>query len=178
MTNSLTRAMLAIALLLSTGPAKAQLGLYGQFDTTHDPTISGWYKGFTAGAYDNFLNVGPIHLGVDARGSFQIGDHDNYRDFLIGPRLQVKPPVLPFRPYIQAAIGFGGSRYTGYSTLGSHYSNKLQYGVIGGLDYTVLPRVDLRIPEIGYLRQSGVSGSAPAKKVDLVSLGFGLVVRL
>jgi hypothetical protein len=178
MTNSFARALFAIALLLSTGHARAQLGIYGQFGTTHDPTISGWYKGFTAGGYGNFLNAGPIHLGVDVRGSYQMGDQYNYRNFLIGPRLQVKPPVLPLRPYLQAAIGFGGSRYTGYSGLGSHYSNKLQYGIIGGLDFTVLPHVDLRIPEVGYLRESGISSGAPAKNVDLVSLGFGLVVRL
>jgi len=178
MSNFFARALLATSLLLCTGSAKAQLGIYGQFNTTHDPTISGSYKGFTAGVYDNFLNAGPIHLGVDVRGSFQSGDQHHYRDFLIGPRLQVKPPVLPIRPYVQAAIGFGGTRYTGPSTLSTHYNNKLQYGVIGGLDYTVLPHLDLRIPELGYLRESGVSGGANAPKVNLFSLGFGLVIRL
>ena len=171
-------ALTLLACSFSTRAATAQIGIYGQFNTTHDGAVDAWYKGFTLGGYDSFLNVGPVHTGLDVRGSFQSGDNYHFRNFLVGPRVQVRPPVLPINPYIQAEIGFGGSRYTGTSPLGGHYNNKFQYGFIGGLEYTVLPRIDLRLPEISYLRMSAVSSIPNAPKVNLVGLGFGLVVRL
>jgi hypothetical protein len=158
--------------------AHAQIGIYGQFNGTHDGAVSAWYKGFTLGAYDHFLNAGPVHVGLDVRGSFQSGSQYHYRSFLVGPRLQVRPPVLPVNPYLQAEIGFGGSRYTGASPFATHYSNKLQYGFIGGLEYTALPRIDIRLPEITYLRMSPVASSPNASKVNVVSIGVGIVVRL
>jgi len=170
----------ALALLLCCllQPATAQVGVYGQLDATHDGAVDTWYKGFTLGGYGNLLNVGPVHAGLDLRGSFQTGSGYHFRNFLVGPRLQVRPPVLPINPYIQAEVGFGGSRYTGTSTLANHYSNKLQYGGIGGLEYTLLPRIDLRLPEITYLRMSAISSFPNAPKVNVVGLGFGIVVRL
>ncbi|HEX3569645.1 MAG TPA: hypothetical protein VHU44_02365 [Acidobacteriaceae bacterium] len=171
-------AIAVIAWIISAQPSKAQVGIYGQFNTTHDGAVSAWYNGFSAGVYDDMLGAGPIHAGLDLRGSFQSGSQYRYRSFLVGPRVQVRPPVLPFNPYIQGMIGLGGSRYTGASSLPTHYSNKFQYGVIGGLEYTVLPRIDLRLPEIGYLKMSAVSSIPNAPAVDLVSLGFGVVVRL
>jgi len=162
----------------SSSVTNAQLGIYGLFNTTHDGAVDAWYHGFTLGAYDHLINAGPVHAGLDVRGSFETGSQYHYRSFLIGPRLQVRPPVLPINPYIQAEIGFGGSRYTGGSPFATHYSNKFQYGVIGGLEYTVLPRIDLRLPEISYQRMSAVSSVPNAPKVSLVGLGFGVVVRL
>ena len=168
----------ALAFVILSRPLKAQAGIYGMFDATHDGAVSAWYKGFTLGGYDNFLNAGPVHAGIDIRGSFESGSQYHYRNFLIGPRVQVRPPVLPINPYIQGEIGFGGSRYTGTSPLGTHYSNKFQYGVIGGLEYTVLPHIDVRLPEIGYLKMSAVSGTRNPPAVNLVSVGFGIVVRI
>jgi len=158
--------------------AHAQIGIYGQLDATHDQAVDAWYKGFTLGVYNSFLNVGPIHAGLDLRGSYQTGSNYRFRNFLVGPRLQVRPPVLSLNPYIQGEIGFGGSRYAGSSSTATHYSNKLQYGVIGGLETTVLPRVDLRLPEISYLRMSAISSTPNAPKVNLFGIGIGLVVRL
>lgn len=171
-------AIAVIACILSALPSTAQVGIYGQFNTTHDSAVSAWYNGFTLGVYDDMLGAGLIHAGLDVRGSFQSGSQYRYRSFLVGPRIQIRPPVLPFNPYIQGVAGFGGSRYTGASSIATHYSNKFQYGVIGGLEYTVLPRIDLRLPEIGYLKMSAVSSVPNAPAVELVSLGFGVVVRL
>lgn len=170
--------ILALAGLLNSHSARAQFAVYGEYSATHDGAVSHWYNGGTFGVYDDFLHGGPIHLGGDIRATFASGSQYHYRDFLIGPRLAVKPPVLPFKPYIQAEVGFGGSHYVGSSSLQTHYSNKLQYGVIGGLDYTIFPYVDLRVPEISYMRMSAVSSIANAPKVNVVGLGFGLVVRI
>ena len=177
MKRNFLAAVLAI-LVVFAGRANAQFGVYGQFNGTHDSSISGWYHGFTIGGYDDMAGAGPVHVGFDIRGSYANNSQYHYRSFLFGPRLAVKPPVLPIRPFIQAAVGFGGNRYTGASPINTHYSNKVQYGVIGGLDYTIFPNIDVRLPEIDYIRMSAVSSVPNAPKVNLVGLGFGLVVRL
>lgn len=171
---TLFAALLGSFFLAST-PSKAQIGVYGQLSATHAPGT--WYKGFTLGGYGNMLNAGPIHLGVDLRGSYQTTTNYHYRNFLIGPRLEVKPPLLPLRPYVQAEVGFGGSTFTGPAT-SNHYNNKLQYGVLGGIDFTVLPHIDLRVPEVGYLRMTGVSSNGTVPNTNLLAVGVGLVVRL
>jgi hypothetical protein len=174
-------ALLSIHLILfavAAGSAKAQLGIYGEFNATHDPTIAGWYRGFTGGAYDNFLHVGPVGIGLDLRGAYATGNQYGYRNFLIGPRLEVKPPLLPIKPYIQASVGVGGNEYNGTSRLQTHYSDKLQYGFIGGLDYVLIPHVDIRVAEVEYLRMSAVTGGAPSPAINLVTVGAGVVLRL
>lgn len=159
---------LLVALCLVLAPAvHAQIGIYGQFNGTHDPGVDGWYTGGTFGAYDDVVRSGPLHLGFDLRAGFAGGHQYSYHDFLFGPRLAIKPPVLPIKPYIQGEIGFGGTKYTGRS--GGSYDNHFQSGIIGGLDYTILPRIDARIPEIGYEKMNGVG---------MTTLGFGLVIRL
>jgi hypothetical protein len=147
--------------------AHAQIGVYGQFNGTHDPNIGGWYTGGTFGVYDDVLHEGPLHAGFDIRAGFAGGHQYSYHDFLFGPRLAFKPPVLPIKPYIQGEIGFGGTKFTGRS--GGSYNNHFQSGIMVGLDYTILPRIDLRIPEIGYEKMSGVG---------MTTLGFGVVIRL
>jgi len=166
MKRHLPTALAAILCFLFASSAHAQIGIYGQFNGTHDPNV-GWYNGLTFGGYDDVLHDGPLHLGFDLRAGFAGGSQHSYHSFLFGPRLAIKPPVLPIKPYIQAEIGFGGTKYTGRS--GGSYDNHFQSGIIGGLDYTILPRIDVRIPEIGYEKMNGVG---------MATLGFGLVVRL
>jgi hypothetical protein len=163
---------------LTAAYANAQLGIYGEFNATHDSTVPAWYKGFAGGAYGNFLHAGPVHLGLDLRGAYQTGDQYGYRNFLVGPRFEVKPPLLPLKPYVQVSVGVGGNEYNGTSRLQTHYSNKLQYGFIGGLDYVLVPHVDLRLAEVGYVRMSAVTSGTPAPAVNLVTVGAGIVLRL
>jgi hypothetical protein len=185
--NRITLTIISLAILaLSASSATAQLGIYGEYSGTRIPgysfagTTTAWYQGFSAGAYDNLLHAGPVQLGLDLRGGYAKGSSHGYRNFLIGPRLAVKPPLLPIRPYIQAAIGFGGVAQNGLAGSDTqHYSNKLQYGFIGGLDYTLVPHIDLRLVEVGYLRMSAVSSSsATDSALNLTTIGAGLVVRL
>jgi hypothetical protein len=119
-------------------------------------------------------------LGLDARGGYAKGQGHSYRNFLIGPRVEVKPPVLPIRPYIQASVGVGGVsvQYNGPPAPETHYSNKLQYGFVGGVDYTLVPHVDIRLVEVGYLRMSAITSGTPAPALNLVSVGAGIVLRL
>jgi hypothetical protein len=75
-------------------------------------------------------------------------------------------------------VGVGGNEYNGTSRLQTHYSNKLQYGFIGGLDYVLVPHVDLRVAEVGYLRMSAITSGDPSPAINLVTLGAGIVLRL
>jgi hypothetical protein len=181
----LLRTLLPIAFTCSfTAAAYAQIGIYASGESTHASTSdtssassSAWFGGFNAGVYDEFHHFGPVHLGADARGSFVIGKDANDRAFLFGPRLAVKPPVLPIKPYIVGNIGVGGSIPKGMpgSGITFHYNNKLEYGVLGGVEYTVLPRVDWRVIEVGYERRSGTYNADP---VSLFNLATGIVIRV
>ncbi len=183
--NTLTVVTLLIV-LFATSSTHAQLGIYGEYNATHIPatsftgTTAGWYQGFTGGAYYNLLHVGPVGIGLDARGGYGKGQGHGYRNFLFGPRFDVKPPLLPIRPYIQASVGFGGVdvHYSGPPAPETHYTNKLQYGLLGGVDFTLIPHIDLRLPELGYLRMSAITSGAPSPALNLFTVGAGIVVRL
>jgi hypothetical protein len=167
--------------------ASAQVGIYGKLDITHFSLSSdnhekfqstGWFYGPGAGVYYDFLHLGPASVGADVRGSFLFGDPDKYRSVLVGARLAVKPPALPFKPYIQASAGLAGSTSPKVGTNPTHFDNKFAYEVLGGLDVTIAPGLDWRAIELGYGKVSAVSSfpGTPANSVFLLSTG--IVFRL
>ena len=162
--------------------AHAQVGIYGKFDGVHvsnsatdNIVAKGWFVGGGGGLYFNFLHLGPLALGADARGDFSSQSPHNYRDVLFGVRVAAKAPVIPLRPYAQFSVGLGGPSYSGVGG-GINYNNKFQYWVIGGVDHTIFPHVDWRIAELGYGRMSTVS-STPGPSINLFSASTGIVVR-
>jgi hypothetical protein len=169
---------------LSAASAWAQLGIYGEYSAPNVPgdaflgTKTAWYEGFTGGVYDDFLHAGPIGVGLDLRGGYAKANINGTYNVLFGPRLAVKVPVLPFRPFIQGSIGFGGVKSSPGPGNSTHYTGRLQYGLIGGLDFTLIPHLDLRLPEIEYIRTSDDQFSGPAAPVNLVTISAGLVLRL
>jgi hypothetical protein len=191
-----TFALVFFAFLAATIPTHAQLGIYGNFQATHDSLSSGqasfWTYGPNAGVYYNFVHLGPIALGADARANYLFGDQYKYRSALFGVRVAAKAPLLPLRPYAQFSIGAGGPKYNGNTgqavptispvppnLFPNNWSTKFQYMVFGGLDTTVAPHIDLRVAEIGYGRMSGVnngnSGNNPTD--SLFTIGSGVVFR-
>lgn len=176
------RSILFLALAVTT--AHAQIGIYGRFDATRLSGTSnsfetlGWYEGGGGGVYYDFAHFGPIGLGADVRGNFLAGNQHKFKSVLGGVRLSVHPPVLPIRPYVQGSIGVGGASHNGLGNSGTIYSNKFEYQVLGGLDYTLLPHIDWRVAEVGYGRISGISSGASAPAVNLFTIGTGIVVRL
>ena len=155
--------------------AEAQLGVYGKFDYTRysvpGSTVS--FHGGGVGIYDDFLHLGPIRAGLDLRGDLLTGTNQHDRDILAGVRVAVKPPLLPIRPYVQGSVGVGGTKATGATAPGivPVYSNKLQTGVFGGVDWTVIPHVDFRAVELGYTRITGLSANQ-------FTVSSGIVLRL
>ena len=171
MKRSLLSIASALLLLSAFTTARAQVGVYGKFNLVRVPTTSatnfitpGWYYGPGGG-----VSFHVVHL-------FQ--SPQRYRDVLFGIRVGAKAPLIPLRPYAQISAGIGGPSTSGVQNSGRVYSNKLQYWIIGGVDHTVLPRIDWRIAEIGYGHMTGVSSGPPVAGINLFTLGTGVVVRL
>lgn len=168
-------ALLLFALAASV--SRAQLAIYGNFDATHfrdnNNSTTNWFYGPNLGVYYNFYHFGPLAAGVDLRGNMLFGSNKKYRSALIGVRVAGSAPAVPLKPYAQFSVGVGGSKYGS-----GNYTNKFQYDVIGGVDTTIFPRIDLRIVEVAYGRMSGVSGGPNAPSSSIISVGSGIVVRL
>jgi hypothetical protein len=177
----LRRVILVFATLVAAAvPATGQFGVYGEYAGTHtsgsdEPAT--WYRGPVAGVYYNAFHLGPIGLGLDAHGTYSTTSNTQYRDALIGPRLEFNPPILPIRPYAEAEIGVGGAKFNSVSPFATHFSNKLQYGFAGGVDAHILPLLDFRIAEITYVRMTSTSDTS-LSPVSIVTLGAGLVLRI
>ncbi len=172
-------------LIFAAASARAQIGIYGKFDLTNytnrNDNTTTLLHGGGVGIYDDFLHVGPVHAGLDLRGSLQSGTNLSYRNLLVGVRVGVKPPILPIRPYIQGSVGVGGTRYTGTTAAGITnvpYERKLTYEVLGGIDLTIFPHFDFRAIELGYGQQSGVGSRSNTPATTLFLVSTGLVFRL
>jgi hypothetical protein len=175
-----------LAVTMSTSAAHGQVGIYGNFATTHltnnSNSTNTWLYGPGFGVYYDFVHLGPIGIGADLRGSQMWGGGLDYRTGLGGLRLVVKPPVLPVRVYVQGSAGTGATKASGNTgSLPDNYSYKFQYDVFGGTDVTLLPRVDWRVVEIGYGRTSGIgngNSGITAPSTGVFTLSSGIVLRL
>jgi hypothetical protein len=157
----------ALPFLGFTPAAHAQTGIYVQFTGQSNDlnSSSGWFFGPTFGFYKDRHSVGPVHLGVDFRGAILKHDQARFDSGLGGLRLTFVPHVVPFKIYAEALGGVGIVSNGSTTTHG-------QYQVNGGLEYTILPRIDWRVAEIAY---NGYSGTGTGNPVGLSS---GLVFRL
>jgi hypothetical protein len=161
----------------------AQVAIYGRFDATHissseteyEPTA--WYVGPGAGIYYDFIHLGPLSAGLDLRGDLLFASQQKYRSALIGARVAIKAPVLPIKPYVQVSAGSGGAKSTAPSLLATHYNNKFQYQIAGGVDFTILPHIDFRVAELAYGRMAGISSGLPVPASNLFVASTGLVFR-
>ena len=195
----------AFAVALPTASAHAQFGAYGMFTVNQLSNIASSPQpttptdlantrsndvnplGGTGGVYYDFLNLGPMKLGADVRGSILTTKRGAYVNFngggariysaLGGVRGVFHTPVKPLKPYIQLSAGLGRSDY-GLFTQGSTTNgavvlhNNFQYEGLAGLDVKVLPIMDWRVVELGYggLNPFGTySHNYPIKQV---SMGF------
>jgi hypothetical protein len=167
--------LLALSLFLcSSLSLHAQLGLYGAF-TVQDlgvPNNNGYsFYGGTFGAYLASGRLAILSLGVDLRGSFTRGAGDSFDSGAIGPRLALNTHILPIQPYVEGTVGLGSLNLAGGS---SSNGVRFEYQLLGGLDFTVLPRVDWRVAEYSYGGLSSVNGDNFHPK----SLSTGIVLRL
>jgi hypothetical protein len=170
----LPRLLALSVFLFSSLSLHAQLGLYGAF-TVQNPDVpnetSYDFYGVTFGAYLASGRLAILSLGVDVRGSFTRNSGNSFNSGSIGPRLALNTHILPIQPYVEGTVGLGSLNLVGGSP-----SNGIgfEYQVLGGLDYTILPRVDWRVAEYSY----GGLPSLNNYNFHPKSLSTGLVLRL
>jgi hypothetical protein len=157
-----------LAVLLSAATAKAQIGVYTGFTGAHLDSASGSSTTVYGPLVGIYLQSGRfIAIGADARGAFLNGNHNQFYTGAIGPRIAIKPPVLPIKPYAEAL--FGVASYNGGNS--SPNTTYVNYQILGGIDATILPRIDWRVIEFDY---SAVYNNP----INAKSLTTGLIIRL
>lgn len=157
----------AVPLPASSPSAYAQTGIYAQVTGQSNDlnTSSGWFWGATFGLYKDRYSAGPVHLGADFRGAILKHDQAQFSSGLGGLRLTVVPHVIPFKVYAEALGGVG-------IVTNGNTATHAQYQLNGGVEYTILPRIDWRVAEIAY---NGFSGTGTGNPIALSS---GIVFRL
>ena len=194
------RRLLLLAVLLAAPAAPAQIiSVYATFSGTnasglvngnsgnvisgYTPTTTTHFSpGVGAGVTLGILPIGPVHLGLDLRGATRPGN-DGYDLIMAGPRLGLKLPVIRFKPYVQASGGYLRTRTTLVNS-GLPPGSQLtaDYGafeVLAGVDYALLPILDLRVIEVGGGRayELTAAGVSNTYQVSLFTINSGLVLH-
>src|SRR6267154_1803119 len=139
----------------TTGISSTDIGLYvnpigigirnsqpdsGPFAFLGDNTTSRTFYGAALGGYVNFFHAQKYDAGVDIRDIIVSGNGAHLNSFLVGGRIAAKPLAEKFKPYLQLSVGVGSSKAP-HSTV---HLNRFEYGIYGGLDYTLSKHVDFR----------------------------------
>jgi hypothetical protein len=140
--------------------AQARFAIYGTAGTEKSGLpAQAWKLGGTFGFYYGLYHIGPLDISADARGDLS---HDINSGF-VGPRVAVKIPVVPLKPY--------GEFIFGISTYSNNLPNDFAYRYVVGLDATIIPHIDWRVVDFSYgINRSGNGDHAR-------TLTSGLVIR-
>lgn len=157
-TRKLRAVLVLIALGLCATTGRAQIGAYVNFNAQHIDSSARnisdtagslsdgvWVFGPQFGFYDDFMHLGPVHLGSDFRGSILSHDNAKFNNGMAGVRASVHTVALPISPYVEASAGIAGFNYGRKQEM----TKILQYELSGGVDVTIFPRVDWKLVEIG-----------------------------
>ncbi len=157
--------LLMMACMLVSLSTHAQTGIYGAFTGADAGSgSSGKLYGGTVGLYSTPWHAPVVSAGFDVRGEFLHGNGQSLDSGLAGLRVAVHPPVFPLKPYVEALGGVGRA------DVANATSTNAQYRIVGGIDWTILPRIDWRVVEFSGGEISG--GASPRV------LSTGLVLRL
>jgi len=185
------RLLLLAALVFPAAAAHAQIfSVYGTFSpvqisnipNSSTTTTSYWAQGFGGGVTFGILPIGPIHIGLDLRGSSKPGAN-GADTVLAGLRVGVKPPLIRIKPYIQASGGYLGPRpLLVNSPLPAGTVSHDEYAmweILGGIDYPLLRILDLRVIEVGGGKGYDVSGatSTNVPNISILTVNTGLVLH-
>src|ERR1700756_1341116 len=135
--------LLLLALLSVTLHAQARFAIYG----TGGGEKSGlpnddWHGAGTFGFYYGILHAAIFDISVDARGDLS----SNIKSGFVGPRVAVKLPVVPVKPY--GEFIFAAS--TDSPPAPPPIPNDFAYRFVVGLDTTILPHIDWRVADFSY----------------------------
>ncbi|MFZ0661498.1 MAG: hypothetical protein WAM66_02300 [Acidobacteriaceae bacterium] len=153
-------------------PGLAQTGIYASFSTSdfNTPNVGQQY-GPTFGFYHNLWRPPFLGIGFDARATLLgSGSTKAYMGF-VGPRLQLRPHVVPVMPYVEGLVGAGAVQVGE----GVAFVDKtaLAYEGVAGVDWTILPRLDWRIVEFSAGGFASLNASISPR-----TWSTGLVLRL
>jgi hypothetical protein len=156
--------LVVILLFSSNLHAQARFAIYG----TGGGEKSGvpnddWHGAGTFGFYYGILHAAIFDISVDARGDLST----NIKSGFVGPRVAVKVPVIPIKPY--GEFIFGVSTYSTPAHL--PIPNDFAYRYVLGLDTTILPHIDWRVADFSYAINNSANGT------HAKTLSSGLVVR-
>lgn len=159
-----TLPLLLVALCSVNLHAQARFAIYG----TGGGEKSGlpnddWHGAGTFGFYYGIVHAVIFDISVDARGDLS----SNIKSGFVGPRVAVKVPVLPLKPY--GEFIFGVSTYSTPAHL--PIPNDFAYRYVFGLDTTILPHIDWRVADFSYALNDSANGT------HAKTLSTGLVVR-
>ena len=138
-----------------------------------------WASGVGGGVTLNFIPVGPIHVGLDFRGSTRPGTV-GADTAMAGLKIGFHPPLLRLKPYIQASGGYVATRTVNVSTgnAGGTFENKYAaWEILGGVDIPIAPFFDFRVVELGGGTGVNAFGSSNQPNVSLFTVNTGLVLH-
>jgi hypothetical protein len=155
-----TLPLLLVALSSVNLHAQARFAIYGTGGAERSGLPNqGWTGAGTFGFYYGLLHAGPIDVSADARGDVS----SNIKSGFVGPRVALKLPVIPIKPY--------GEFIFGISTYNRPVDNDFAYRYVLGVDTTILPHIDWRVADFSY----GINNSANGTHAK--TLSSGLVLR-
>ncbi|HET9087174.1 MAG TPA: hypothetical protein VFN53_06615 [Acidobacteriaceae bacterium] len=195
--------LFSLLLLLAPLSAMAQVGVYGEFSSSHiNARMEPQIYGVTFGAYYDkhvFSKMPFLSLGPDFRLTMQSGSSKNVglggppaQSILFasaGPRFAFKVPVARLHPYVEGLAGAGNSQIgevynDSYSRFHpgvfAHSGDKnggasFTAQALGGLDFAIKPRVDWRVVEFGYTQ---IFSTGTTRSFGVDTLSTGIVVRI
>jgi hypothetical protein len=159
-----TLTLLLVSLCSVNLHAQARFAIYG----TGGGEKSGlpnddWHAAGTFGFYYGIVHAVIFDISVDARGDLS----SNIKSGFVGPRVAVKVPVIPIKPY--GEFIFGVSTYSTPAHL--PIPNDFAYRYVFGLDTTILPHLDWRVADFSYAINDSANGT------HAKTLSSGLVIR-
>ena len=145
--------------------AQARLAIYGTVGAEKSGLPNqDWTLAGTVGLYYGITHLAPLNLSIDARGDLS----SNINSALFGPRLALKLPGIPIKPYGEFLVGVQSYSKT---TAGLKDPNDFAYRYVLGLDTTILPHIDWRIADFSYALNNSSNGD------HAKTLSTGLVLR-
>ena len=151
----------------------------GTFAFLGNNVTSRTFWGADFGGYVNFYHAHGYDAGIDIRDAIVTGNNARLNSFLVGARVIAKPIAESFKPYLQLSIGAGSSK----PPTSPIKITRFQYGIFGGLDYTLAKHVDFRAFEIGYgsvdtINSGNFNGTVSFPASRVLTISTGLVFRV
>jgi hypothetical protein len=151
----------------------------GTFAFLGQNTTARTFYGANIGGYVNFFHAPKFDAGIDIRDSIVSSNNAHLNSFLVGARFIAKPIAESFKPYLQVSVGAGSSK----PPTSTVHLTRLQYGIYGGVDYTLAKHVDFRMVEVGYgsvstVNSGNFNGAITFPASRLFSISTGLVFRI